>query len=522
MKKRSVVCFLGVLLLLLVALASPTPAAASPEAVAATPIPQGPLYDLVPKWQKFIRYRPVGYSKPVAHVRALQHPYMATNGKSNMHCDADMTDTYEVNGPRGLGPAVGSAYYGLAECVTLTFDKHGRIVTVLGGLGAPVLLLLDPQNLAELARYELPARPWYWILDELGPTEDPSGGAYFYLDNKDNVVVTTHDHRILVMRVPDDPSTGFRIVRQYDLSDHVIPRTWPNRDKVGPALADWSGDYYWYATRYGLVGLVNGHTGAVKSIVLPGEQIQNSPAVAEDGFYLITDYAMYRLAVNEESGAPEIVWRTEYDRGTRTKPGMLTQGSGTTPTLLGDLVAIADNADPRMNVLFLRRDDGQVVCGLPVFGDDESCTENSLIGVQHTDGTYSAIVENNYGAANMLTTTLGNTTVGGVTRVHVVPDGSGGFTCHEEWTSSEISCTPVPKMSLANGLVYLYTKPKTALIDQWYFTAVDFATGRTVYRVLTGTGLNYNNNWAPITLGPDGGTAYVGCLGGLISIRDTT
>jgi hypothetical protein len=36
---------------------------------------------------------------------------------------------------------------------------------------------------------------------------------------------------------------------------------------------------------------------------------------------------------------------------------------------------------------------------------------------------------------------------------------------------------------------------------------------------LAGSGLGYNNNYAPITLGPDG-TAYIGTLGGLVSIRD--
>jgi len=520
MTKRILICIGTAVLLLAVALASPLTTAASSAPVPATPIPQGPLYCLVPQCQKFIRYHPVDYSKPVNHVAAPQHPYMAPNGKSNMHCDPYMTDTYEVSGPLGLNSKVSSTYYGLAECVTLTFDSQGRIVTVLGGLGAPVLLLLDPQNLAELARYELPPRPWYWIFDDLSPLEDPSGGAYFYLDNEDNVVVTTHDYRILVIKVPADPSTGFQIVSQYDLSAHVLPQQWPNRDKVGPAIMDWNGRYFWYTTRYGLVGLVDRSTGVINSIVLPGEQIQNSPAVAADGFYVITDHAMYRFVANESTGAPEMLWRIEYDRGTRQKPGMLTQGSGTTPTLMGDLVAIADNADPKMNVIFLSRGTGQVVCSIPVFKDNESCTENSLIGVQHTDGTYSVIVENNYGVQSMLTTTFGNTTVGGVTRIHVVPNGSGGYSCYEEWTSNEISCTPVPKMSLNNGLIYLYTKPKTTLIDMWYFTAVDFATGQTVYRVLTGTGLNYNNNWAPITLGPNGGTAYIGSLAGLMMIRD--
>ena len=78
----------------------------------------------------------------------------------------------------------------------------------------------------------------------------------------------------------------------------------------------------------------------------------------------------------------------------------------------------------------------------------------------------------------------------------------------------------VPKLSLANGLVYAYTKPPTADgTDPWYFTAIDFRTGQVIYKRLAGTGLGFNNNWAPVTLGPDG-TAYVGALGGLVLLRD--
>ena len=36
-----------------------------------------------------------------------------------------------------------------------------------------------------------------------------------------------------------------------------------------------------------------------------------------------------------------------------------------------------------------------------------------------------------------------------------------------------------------------------------------------------GDGLGFNNNYAPVTLGPDG-TAYVGVLGGLVALRDRT
>ena len=47
----------------------------------------------------------------------------------------------------------------------------------------------------------------------------------------------------------------------------------------------------------------------------------------------------------------------------------------------------------------------------------------------------------------------------------------------------------------------------------------DFETGEEVYRIFTGTGKRYNNNWAPITLAPDG-TAYIGVLNGIVQVRD--
>ena len=58
-------------------------------------------------------------------------------------------------------------------------------------------------------------------------------------------------------------------------------------------------------------------------------------------------------------------------------------------------------------------------------------------------------------------------------------------------------------------------------MDGWYLTALNFCTGRTEFRRLAGTGLGYNNNYAPVSLGPDG-AAYVGVLGGLVRLADAT
>ena len=45
-------------------------------------------------------------------------------------------------------------------------------------------------------------------------------------------------------------------------------------------------------------------------------------------------------------------------------------------------------------------------------------------------------------------------------------------------------------------------------------------TGKTyVAQVLAGEGLGFNNNYAPVSLGPDG-SAYVGVLGGLVRLAD--
>jgi len=45
-------------------------------------------------------------------------------------------------------------------------------------------------------------------------------------------------------------------------------------------------------------------------------------------------------------------------------------------------------------------------------------------------------------------------------------------------------------------------------------------TGRTAFRVLTGVGMQWNNHYAAITLGPDG-SAYIATLFGLVRIYDT-
>lgn len=101
----------------------------------------------------------------------------------------------------------------------------------------------------------------------------------------------------------------------------------------------------------------------------------------------------------------------------------------------------------------LPRGQRRVVCEQPVFRKGASATENSIIATGR-----SMIVENNYGYFPPPdATSNGSTTAPGVERVDIGRRGRG---CRSVWRSREISPSTVPKLSLASGLIYLYTKPR--------------------------------------------------------------
>ena len=461
-------------------------------------------------------------AKPVPLQSIPQHPYMARNGGSNLHNDAYQTDAYNHAGPLGKNLQVRSTNF-LQDCGSVTFDSRGRIVTVCVGITGATLRLLDPVTLQGIASYTLPARE--------NPTafsfQNFSGGGYFYLDHRDQAVVPTFTGHVLTIEVG---ATTLRKVRDIDLTSVT------RGSGIQSALPDWS-NRLWFVTVSGKVGFIT-PGGAVRAVALPsGETIANSFAMDESGgVFIVSTHALYRFDVR--GGKPSVTWRTTYDRGSRVKPGQVSQGSGTTPTLIGSSrspgggsVAITDNADPRMNVLVFRRGragPGPALCKQPVFEADKSADENSLISVPG-----GLIAENNYGYSGPIpqdVTTRSPDTEPGIVKVAVNYRDGG---CHVAWWNRTARVpTVVAKASLGAGLLYAYTHPSASELpwrtppapnvlapESWFFTAFDLRTGKQVWSRLTGTNLGFNNNYAPVSIGPDG-AAYVGTLGGLVRIAD--
>jgi hypothetical protein len=491
-------------------------ALAAPAARAATPpipipfTPTHPTYEGAP-----------ATPDPITGTgRVPQNRFMAPNGRAEIHDDAWQTDAIAWGGPLGRSPVTFSSLI-THDCGSITFDSRGRVVSICVGVSGPELYMFDPATLATLATFSLPPRQG--VPGNI--FQDFTGGGYFYLDAKDRVVTaTTTRHIYVIAETPD--GGGFREVGDYDLS-HVLTPT----EKITSALPDSHGLLWFVARRDGVVGTLNFNTRALHVIRLGhgglGE-IENSFATDQHGgVYIATNRKLYRFVAGRR-GVPKITWQVRYPNSHEHKPGQVDNGTGTTPTVMqGGYVNITDNADPMDVVVYrtavkltqrvrrhhrwrrvqLRR----MVCKVPVFSRGSSAAENSLIVAGR-----SMIVENNYGYTGPATVEGGGLTKAGFARVDINRNGKG---CHLVWTNTtDRAPTVVSKLSLANGLIYTYTKDPGPN-DPWYWTAINFRTGKTVYKQLAGTGADYNNNYAGIALGRNR-TEYLGTLGGIIAIRD--
>jgi len=507
--------------------------ATSPQAIAQglpNPIPIPNQQDALPM-PMFIGNAAV--EKPIDSASVPQNPWMSPNPGSNAHNDSYMSDTYLLPGPLGKSPQVRSAWLAtlqgdprfyppadpVAIPVIITVDRAGNLVAGVvkfrsaEGVGYVQLTLIDPVSLATLAKFDLPAEP-------RGASGFRPAGAYFYLDAQDRVVVGTAHRELWLVSHSRDASGKWSFAHDprdtFSLSTAIAAD-----DQLEAVVPDWAGRL-WFTSKGGVVGFVDVTSREVRysdQLKTRGERIVNSHAVDEDGgVYIVSTQSMYRFDADDD-GNPQVTWREPYDPGTHVKEGQVDIGSGTTPTLMGrDYVTITDNGQPRMHVLVFRRakevTSPRLACAQPVFQPGNASNENSLIATDR-----SIIVENNFGyKAAQKDTTHGRTTKPGIARVDVDENGD----CRTVWTNETISIPSlISKMSLANGLIYTYTKPKgPETTDAWYFTAVDFHSGAVVYSRLAGTGILYNNHYAGAYLGPSG-ALYVGVLGGVVAMRDT-
>lgn len=480
--------------------------------------------------------------KPVDYTREEPHPLMLINGTNSMHNDAYNSDVHEDAGPVTQNTKLQKFKYSgiVGLCPTFSFltlsSGEQALITVCVKALQTTLYLMEPSTFKTIAKYALPKRQGVVLAGVTFQFEqmlkDTSGGAYFYINNKKEIVVPTADRTILTIALDESQkTTSFKLKQKIKLAASeggVIPDAHcaslkdpdfqdPRCDKLTAVLPDFEGRL-WFASRYGVIGVIEPQTLKIYSTKIP-EQIQNSMAMSREGLYLVSDAATYNFRWNENGSIYDkikTVWRAPYDRGHRVKPGQLNQGSGTTPTLFGGkYVSVGDNADPHMNVLVYERKTGELLCKVPVFQEGKSAVENSFIGIGKT-----LIASNTYGYTSALSK---NHPTPGMTRIDVFdePQEDGSY-CKKIWHTEEFTpMTATPKFSLGSKMIYFYGKdPKVKLKkEQWYVGGVDIETGKLVYRKDTGKGLEYDNFWGTISPGPDH-SVYFGTTHGMMRLSD--
>ncbi|MFJ8979344.1 hypothetical protein [Streptomyces sp. NPDC102282] len=439
------------------------------------------------------------------------NPYVGPDGTATMHGDAGSSDTTPLAGP-GAGTLSSSRTALASACPTILVGADGYPVALCTPIfgQVPTVHLLDPDDGSSLTTLKLTKGSLL-------------GGVYAYIDHQDRLVVADGSRSLLRIGHHRDAEGDWslRVDRSLSLAS-VIPQD----DAVTGLAPDWDGRV-WFATGGGLVGTADDTTGAVKALSLPaGERVANSISTAPEGTAVTTTHATYLLTA--KAGAPEILWRTAYDRGSARKPGLLSWGSGSTPTFFGpargtEYVAVVDNADTAAALKVYRTADGSDVCSVPVLrAANGPGSENSPVGIGR-----SVFVAGTYGYPYPAVPEGAGTSVpasadfaGGLSRVDVRADGTG---CGLVWDNA-LRSAAVPKLSTADGRLHTVVRDPlipgtkgTSLLDPYRYVQIDPDSGQVTRSTKVGVGSLYDTLQMAGTIAPDG--AYLqGTVTGVLRI----
>jgi hypothetical protein len=384
----------------------------------------------------------------------------------------------------------------------------------------------------------------------LSALRTPTSGAYT-LVTRDNHYISVQGRTLSVYADvnPRERRSTIRLLREFTLPDTVAATD----DAIVGLNILWDG-HLAFATRQGVVGVIDPGLQQVRHVRLGGAQEEVSNSIAADaqgGIYVVSDQAMYRVqwtghtvSLDASTGA----WRAPYNAGdgTSTGAGRLGKGSGTTPSLMEvdgqRFVAITDGATLNNVVLFWRDAipadwaglgggrDRRLAAEVPVNFNDPQRTatlnEQSLV----VSGGGIAAVSNDYQRVETLSQVgsaggpvLTNLTNGLIQLFSAAPSvqpwGVQKFEWDPQqrvlrsvWARRDVSCpNAIPTMSVPSQRFYCVG----AYQSQWTIESLDWRTGGQHFRKVLGIWPRYNSFYAATQLTGDGGLIY-GSVNGVV------
>ena len=338
---------------------------------------------------------------PFDGIRAAwTNPFMAPNPTNSVHNDPWQSDAYtQFGGPLGKSPKAFSSEFG-RTCITLTFDSKGRLEATCTNLTeGPALYLLDPVTLDMLAFMQLPFVP---PPAGTNPATNTTGGAYFYLDDRDRAVIATSDRKLMVSGRPTSGGEpGFEEIAVYAPTSCLDPD-----QRMPSALPDKDGRLWFVGRTNGTRRRVRSEDGQLRPVVL-GEEIENSFAIASDGVYIVTDKAHVQVPRRQRPEAEERSGAEELQEHRRAEARPVQRGLGHHADARGSpdgrksaapaYVAITDNADPMNVVVYRAADDSQAAEARGLRGAGVQEGRSATRRTRSSPWAESLFAENNYG-----------------------------------------------------------------------------------------------------------------------------
>ena len=548
------------------------------------------------------------------------NPYMKVRFASSMHEDPYATDVTYLPGPTLENLEVqyfrvrekGDGFSGMVP--SYAFLDENTLIAPSFGRATTTLVIIDiSDSLKVIDSLPIPGRG-STALELAGKKgrlkifKDTSGGAYFYLSDRNHVYIPATNNAIIRVTIEDRKFVKEN-VQYIDLERQILDGSLRDEglddkeglNKLTSLVPDKDGNI-WFTSKYGIIGLIHrndkfegsdcpkvystlisqfgalpkierffGQTldsedevEALRMLKETGEftpevrivfreqfqvdkgtreEIQNSFAISEDGVFIVSNMALYKMRFNDETKQFELdtEWKSNfdelvYDNDRTQKSGQLNNGSGTTPTLIRDeYVVIVDNAPSQVNICVYDQKTGKLVYKHPLFEPGRSACENSVIAYKN-----SLFVGNTSGYDDPF---VENDTPGGLMRFDL-DVATGEWSFNKDWPEQHIDIkTATPKLSTASGVLYIYNRadePVNGHYD-WQITALDVESGLRAYYIkpylekkefgenvsfiMRGASLGnknydrkvFNNIWGTFTVGPNN-SIFVAAYRGFIKI----
>ena len=482
-----------------------------------------------------------------------QHPHLADNNWSNAHQDAQCTESVGLTGPTSD---------------TLRMIKQHNpygFMPIMVCNSNDLMVGIALEERYKLVVFDTECR--ILAVGDLGPfTGIGFGTAYFFLDSTDkaicinpstnslecfetNVSRQSHDTANTPVQTLDPLWTSMNIVTLITGS--------PEDNGLYCALPVWSivGNLYWVCLQgkynfadgtltspaYVAVVSINdaGVTELKACVTLGGQWLWNSISSNQGGIFVVTNgiysgggntnvgylhYFGYDVA---NSSITENWSETPtYESCGLLKPGQLNIGSGTTPSLFEtedgtSMVAITDNAYPKMHVLAYKISTGSLAAEVPVLPRMRGANEASLIV-----GNGRIIYGNNFGHVFTEPYSQLVSNEPGLGLVHVTSDGDT-HTGTVTWENKHISVFGMSMLARTSGIIFAHignwnvpdAESKGAV---YYISAFDSWDGREIWRIPVGQGREHCKDYGGIYFDQSGTKIFIGTNCYLVSVQNYT